>query len=101
MTKGLNEKKFAAIAILSRLQNVLTYEEVAKEVGVDVSTLRRWRNDDRFNDELKRQVMREAVSDLPRIMASIPKHIIEEGNAAMFRTYMQSLGLLTEKHEVE
>jgi hypothetical protein len=30
-------------------------------------------------------------------MASIPDHIIEQGNAAMFRTLLQAHGMLTEK----
>jgi AcrR family transcriptional regulator len=101
VAKKLNEKQMAAIAILTEVGNGLTYEEVAKRVGVDVSTLRRWRNEDDFNKALMKHVMNEAVGDLPRIMRSIPDHIIGEGNAAMFRTYMQSLGLLTEKVEVD
>ncbi|WP_181349401.1 phBC6A51 family helix-turn-helix protein [Thalassobacillus sp. CUG 92003] len=98
MAKKLNEKQYAAIALLTETD--LMYEEVAEKVGCDVSTLRRWRSQDDFNDELKRQVMRAAVGDLPRVMRSIPDHIVDEGNAAMYRTFMQSLGLLTEKHEV-
>ena len=98
MAKKLHEKQLAAIALLAQCPS-MTYEEIAKEVGCDVSTLRRWRNDDVFNDELKRQVMRVVVGDLPK--ASVPRHIIDDGNAAMFRTFLQSLGMLTEKHEVE
>lgn len=100
MAKKLNERQYAAIALLARCPS-MTYEDVAKEVGCGVSTLRLWRNDDTFNDELKRQVMREVVGDLPRVMASVPAHIVDGGNAAMFRTFLQSLGMLTEKHEVE
>ena len=100
MAKKLHEGQLAAIALLARYPS-MKYEDVAKEVGCDVSTLWRWRNDDAFNDELKRQVMREVVGELPRVMASVPAHIVDGGNAAMFRTFLQSLGMLAEKHEVE
>src|SRR5690606_29073625 len=79
----------------------MTYEEVADHVGVSAVTLYKWRQTDEFNDELKREVLRNAVAHLPDMYASIPRHVIEEGNAALFRTYIQSLGMLTEKVEVD
>lgn len=98
----LSEMQYAAIAILSLpKRGGLTYEQVAEQVGVDVRTIHRWRQDDRFNDELKRKIMRDTLDRLPEVQASIPDHIINDGNAAMYRTMMQSLGLLTDKVEVE
>jgi len=100
MTK-LNEMQYAAIAILSQpKRGGLTYEQVAERVGVHRDTLLAWRKNDKFNDELKRTIMRATIDDLPEIMASIPRHIIEDGNAALFRTLMQAQGLLTDKVEV-
>jgi transcriptional regulator with XRE-family HTH domain len=99
--KKLNEKQLAAIAILSLPdRGGLTYKQVAERVGVAESTIHEWRKLDHFNDEIKKQVLRNAVADLPNIYASIPRHIIDEGNAAMFRTYVQTLGMLTEKVEI-
>ncbi|WP_077297476.1 phBC6A51 family helix-turn-helix protein [Virgibacillus pantothenticus] len=101
MAKKLSEKQYAAIAILSLpKKGGMTYEQIADEIGVSSETLRRWRNEDTFNDELKRNIMRSTIERLPDIMASVPDHIIEQGNAAMFRTLLQAHGLLTEKHEV-
>lgn len=98
----LSPEQYAAIAILSLpKRNGMTYEQVAMQVGVDVRTLHRWRSDDRFNEELKRKIMRDTLDRLPEVQASIPDHIINDGNAAMYRTMMQSLGLLTDKVEVE
>lgn len=98
----LSPEQYAAIAILSLpKRGGMTYEQVADQVGVDVRTLHRWRSDDRFNDELKRKIMRDTLDRLPEVQASIPDHIINDGNAAMYRTMMQSLGLLTDKVEVE
>ncbi|RDV27768.1 phBC6A51 family helix-turn-helix protein [Lysinibacillus capsici] len=100
MTK-LNDKQIAAITILSQpKRGGLTYKEVAEEVGVAESTLHLWRKNDAFNEELKRQIMRDTIDRLPEVMASIPDHIINDGNAALFRTLLQAHQMLTEKVEV-
>lgn len=99
--RNLNEKQLAAIAILSMPnRGGLTYKQVAERVGVSEQTIHNWRKLDDFNNEIKTQVLRNAVEHLPDMYASIPKHVIDEGNAALFRTYIQSLGMLTEKVEV-
>lgn len=100
--KKLNELQYAAVALLALPQRGgMTYDEIAEKVGVSRQTLYEWRNQDAFNDELKKQVLRNAVEHLPDMYAAVPRHVIEEGNAALFRTYIQSLGMLTEKVEVE
>ena len=102
MAKRLNDKQYAAIHYLALpKRGGLTYEQVAEEVGISAFTLQKWRKDDAFNDELKRQIMRNTVDRLPDVMASIPDHIIKDGNAAMFRTLLQAHSLLTDKIEVE
>lgn len=98
----LSELQYAAIAILSQpKRGGLTLDEVAEQVGVSRQALYNWRSDDRFNDELKRKIMRDTIDRLPEVMASVPDHIIDQGNAAMLRTLLQAQGLLTEKVEVE
>lgn len=100
--RKLSDKQYAAIALLSQpKRGGLTLEQVAKEVGVSRQSLNNWRNDDGFNDELKRTIMRSTIDRLPEVMQSVPDHIINDGNAAMFRTLLQAQGLLTEKVEVE
>lgn len=102
MAKKLTEQQYAAIAILSQPdRGGLTYEEVAEKVGVSRQALFKWRQDDAFNDEIKRQVMRNSIAHLPSVIEAIPRHIIEDGNAAMLRTFLQALGMLTEKVEVD
>lgn len=97
----MSDKQSRAIAILSQpKRGGLTYDQVADEVGVHRDTLYEWRKRDDFNDELKRQIMRDTIERLPEVMASIPDHIINDGNAAMFRTLLQAQGLLTDKVEV-
>jgi len=102
VSRKLNEKQIAAITLLSLpKRGGLTYEEIAEKVGIARSTLQEWRKDDKFNEELKRQIVRNTLDDLPEIMSSIPKHIINDGNAALFRTLLQAHGMLTDKVEVE
>ncbi len=102
MAKRLSERQIAAIEFLSLpKRGGMTYEQIAEEVGVSSESLRKWRKEDTFNDELKRQVVRNTIDRLPDIMASIPDHIIKDGNAAMFRTLLQTHGMLTDKVEVE
>lgn len=98
--RRLTEDQLKAIVELAKPDRD-TYDEIAKKIGISHMTLYRWRQDDAFNEELKRQVLRGSVDYLPQVFASIPRHIIEEGNAAMLRTYLQSLGMLTEKVEVD
>jgi len=101
MTK-LSDKQYAAIAILSLpKRGGMTYEEVADKVGVHRTTLHEWRRNDDFNKVMKDTIVRNTLDDLPEIMASIPRHIVDTGNAALFRTLLQAHGLLTEKVEVE
>jgi len=99
--RRLNEKQIAAIEYLSLpKRGGLTYGQVAEKVGVDERTLRRWRNDITFANELNRRTVLNLSDRLPEIVDSIPEHIINDGNAAMLRTAFQALGLLTDKVEV-
>lgn len=98
--RRLDERQLNAIVELAK-PNRDTYENIAEKIGVSTVTLWKWRNDDAFNEELKRQVLRNSAGYLPDVMDSVPRHIIEEGNAAMFRTFLQAMGMLTEKVEVE
>ncbi|WP_088032789.1 phBC6A51 family helix-turn-helix protein [Evansella clarkii] len=100
MSKRLTEKQLQAIEILST-NHGMEYKEIAAQVGVSDRTLRTWRNDDDFNRALKDAVVRKTLDRLPEVLASVPDHIITQGNAAMLRTFLQMHGLLTEKHEVE
>lgn len=100
--KRLNEKQLAAIEYLALpKRGGMTYQQIAEAIGVHRDTLLRWRNDDDFNEELKKKIVRNTIDRLPEIFDSVPDHIINDGNAAMFRTLLQAHGLLTEKHEVE
>ncbi|MDN4608648.1 phBC6A51 family helix-turn-helix protein [Sporosarcina highlanderae] len=102
MTKTkLSEAQLRAIEYLALPdKGGLTYAEVAAEVGVDERTLRRWRSDDAFYEELKRKIIKDSAKDLPRVFASMPEHVISGGNAAMARIILQAHGMLSDKVEV-
>ena len=101
--RRLNEKQIAAIALLTDPSTKgMTLKEIAERVGVSESTLRRWRTEnDIFIDEVIAQTRRNAVADLPRVMQAVPDIIINSENAAMLRTWLQSIGAITEKIEVD
>ncbi|MDQ0270737.1 phBC6A51 family helix-turn-helix protein [Cytobacillus purgationiresistens] len=102
MAKQLSEKQIAAIEYLSvPKRGGLTYEQIAKEVGIAKSTLFEWKKQDEFNDALKKEVVRKTTDRLPEMFDSMLDNIIETGNAAAFRTILQMHGMLTEKVEVD
>lgn len=102
MAKRLNEKQIAAIEYLAAPGRAgMTYGEIAEKVGVTERGLYNWRQDDDFNDALVKRTIRNASEHLPDIMDAVPRHIIDDGNAAMLRTYLQAIGALTERVEID
>jgi AcrR family transcriptional regulator len=100
-SRRLSEKQIAAIEILSRPnRGGMTYDQIAKEVGVARSTLFEWKKQDYFNEALKKEIVRKTQDRLPEVFDSIIDNIIETGNAAAFRTLLQTHGMLTDKVEV-
>lgn len=98
----LSEKQIEAIEFLSQPnRGGLTFKQIAEKVNVDESTIHRWRNDDTFHNALTRRIIRNTSDRLPEVLASVPDHIIKDGNAAMLRTLLQAHGLLTDKVEVD
>ncbi|MCY8493755.1 phBC6A51 family helix-turn-helix protein [Bacillus inaquosorum] len=102
MARKLSEKQIAAIEFLAQPnRGGMTYDQIADAVGVTRQTLHNWRNNDDFYEELKRRIKKQSAERMPDIIASIPDHIINDGNAAMLRTYMQWHDMLTERTEVD
>lgn len=98
----LSAEQYEAIEYLAQpKRGGLTYAEIAEKVGITERGLYKWRQDETFNNELNRRIVRSLSDRLPEMMSSIPDHVIKDGNAALFRTAMQALGLLTEKVEVD
>lgn len=97
----MNEKQIAAISIMSQPnKGGMTYDEIAKEVGVARSTIFEWKKQDDFYNALKSEIVRNTGDRLPEVFSSMIDNIVETGNAAAFRTLVQMHGLLTEKVEL-
>lgn len=102
MAKRLTEEQLAAVEYLA-LPNKggLTNDQIAEMVGVDRSTLYRWKNDDDFQKAVQKAVIRNVHDRLGDLYNAAIDAVVDEKNAAMFRTIIQSAGMLTEKVEVE
>lgn len=102
MTKRFSAQQQIALELLTLpKKGGMTYAQIAEKCEVDERTLYNWRQDDAFNNELNRRIVRSLSERLPEMIASVPDHVIADGNAALFRTALQALGLLTEKVEVD
>jgi len=100
--RRLNEKQIAAIEYLALPQRGgLTYEEIAEKVGIARSTLQEWRKDETFQEARKRRIIENTQDHLPDVFEAAVKGITEDRNAAIFRTFLQAHGMLTEKHEID
>jgi AcrR family transcriptional regulator len=100
--KRLNAEHYVAINELAKPKaERKTIDEIAELAGVSRTSIFNWKNDALFERELKRQIVRNTISDLPDVLASVPKHIIQDGNAAMLKTFLQAHDMLTDRVEVE
>jgi hypothetical protein len=100
--KKLNAEHYIAIGELAKPKaERKTTVEIAEACGVSERTIFNWKNDPLFERELKRYIVRNTIDTLPDVLASVPKHIIEDGNAAMLKTFLQAHDMLTDRVEVE
>ncbi|MDQ0492286.1 phBC6A51 family helix-turn-helix protein [Paenibacillus brasilensis] len=74
--------------------------EIAEECNVTPSAIYQWKRDPAFEAELKRQIVRNNVDDLPALIAILPEIAIAEKNAAMAKLVLQIHGMLSDKVEV-
>ncbi|WP_446937114.1 phBC6A51 family helix-turn-helix protein [Lysinibacillus fusiformis] len=77
-----------------------SYVEIAKEIGVSDRTLRKWRQLPAML-EYKTAVTDTYLADnRTRVMQALVNEC-EAGNASMMKLYMQTMGMLVDKAEVE
>lgn len=108
---GLTMQQEEAIAlILHRDVNGLTYNEIADTVGVNISTLWRWRQSKKFNDvlleqseEIQRNFLNEAYNSLRQMLVD-PK-TKSHNKLKAIELVMKNQGRLKDvsenKHEVD
>lgn len=90
---ALNPKQRKALELLTCGKG-LTYEEIARQVGCNVSTLRDWRNGDGFQEfksELKRlnDIRWQAAEDAARQGAI---NLCKDGNQKMIEFVLKNIG---------
>ncbi|NUU74242.1 phBC6A51 family helix-turn-helix protein [Paenibacillus xylanilyticus] len=76
-------------------------DKIAAEVGVSRSTIYAWQKDLEFIAELKAQIVRNNVGDLPELVGALTRMAIDEKSAAMAKLALQVHGMLTDKVEVQ
>lgn len=103
--KRLEANQLKAISLLvSKDVNGMTNEEIAEEVGVNPSTLYRWRKDSRFNDELiaqaeeiQRTFLADTYSSLRSIIAN--KSAKDGTKLKAIELMLKNQGRLKEVHD--
>lgn len=78
-----------------------TVDKIAAEVGVSRSTVYAWQKDPDFIAELKAQIVRNNVGELPELVGALTRMAIEDKSAAMAKLALQVHGMLTDKVEVQ
>lgn len=97
----LTEQHLKAIEQLSLPKSQrATMDEIADMCGVSRTALYKWKQDPIFEEELKRQIVRNNLDDLPDLIAMLPQIAIRDSNAAMAKLALQVNGMLTDRVEV-
>jgi AcrR family transcriptional regulator len=100
--KSLSAGQHIAIQHLS-LPKVerLSIDEIATAANVSRSTIYTWQKDPDFIAELKAQIVRNNVGELPELVSALTRMALEEKSAAMAKLALQVHGMLTDKVEVQ
>lgn len=98
----LKSEQYTAIEWLAQVKHGgKTLEEIGQLCGVSRQTIHNWRRDDEFNDELRREIARGAMSRLPEVIAAMVDSAITLKSAAAAKLIMQSVGLLVDEVRIE
>lgn len=100
--KSLSANQLTAIQHLSLPKAERpSVDDIAAEIGVSRSTVYAWQKDPDFLAELKAQIVRNNVGELPELVSALTRMAIEEKSAAMAKLALQVHGMLTDKVEVQ
>lgn len=92
----------AAIVLLStKREHKMTYEQIAEEVGVDPSTLYRFRQRDDVKDYILRYTMARIIDRIPEVVEVQAEQAINRGSVKSAELILKYAGLLAERRIVD
>lgn len=96
-----SEKQLIAIALLSQPNKAgFSFEEIAKQAGISVRQLHRWRKNPEFKQAIVEQSLENVKEVLPNVLKAHQKQA-ERGNIKAIELFYKLFGLLVEKQEIE
>lgn len=76
------------------------YKEIAEMCNINEKTLKRWRNEENFQREIQKRVLRNLNEALADVMDSTVKRAVQ-GSGKHAELIMKALGILKDTHIVE
>lgn len=98
----LKPEQYITIQYLAQPRNGgLTQEEIAEKCGVSRQTLYKWRQSEEFQNELRKEIRRNAMDKLPEVIDAMVESAVKLKSAAAAKLILQATGMLVEKIEIE
>jgi len=98
--KRFTYKQLKAIELLARPDNELTLQEIADELGINQSTLWRWRRDENFQKAVTELAYSCLKDELPNLFKSLASKAID-GNVKAMELMLKYAGNYVEKIETK
>lgn len=94
-------KQLKAIEMLARPDNELSLQEMAVELGINQSTLWRWRRNEDFQKAVTELAYSCLKDELPRLFKSLADKAIIDGNVKAMELMLKYAGDYVEKIETK
>lgn len=99
--KRFTGKQLKAIELLARPDNELSLQEMAVELGINQSTLWRWRRNEDFQKAVTELAYSCLKDELPRLFKSLADKAIIDGNVKAMELMLKYAGDYVEKIETK
>lgn len=99
--KRFTGKQLKAIEMLARPDNELSLQEMAVELGINQSTLWRWRRNEDFQKAVTELAYSCLKDELPRLFKSLADKAIIDGNVKAMELMLKYAGDYVEKIETK
>ncbi len=96
----LKPEQYIAISYFAQVKNGgLTYEQIAEICGVTPSTLWRWKQNEEFREELRRQIKKYALDRMPEVIDALLETAIKRKSIAAAELLMEATGMVVRFEE--